>query len=84
MAQKNKGGSYTCMFCSFTNNNPSVVNDHQHTAHDFLLVPMLREDLVALLQFLFTNSNNRELINERIYKTLKDYSKKRIDPPLMD
>ncbi len=76
MAIKNRDGSFSCMFCDYRDNNPSIVNDHISETHDYVLVPFLREDLIRLLQYIMTKGIDSDgLITERLYNKLRDYSR---------
>lgn len=76
MALKQKNGKYKCMFCSFEHYLSAHVYSHMLESHDYVLVPMLREELVRLLQFIMTKDES--LITEELYKKLRDFSKYRI------
>jgi hypothetical protein len=71
MSIKMKDGSYKCLFCDYRNNNPLYVNDHRDQEHDFVLVPMTRDMLFRLMQFIFTKDES--LITEQLYKLLQMY-----------
>jgi hypothetical protein len=80
MANKNpKGSGYKCMFCNFTDNNPSVVNDHQQH-HDPITVMMTREELTKLVMYIrstFMTSENQALITKELFNRLDSASRYR-------
>jgi len=82
MPIKAKNGEYQCMFCNFTHPNVFNLDQHQREAHEYYLVPLLKEELVRLLQYFRTG--DQELITKRMYDTIKKYATYRIKPPEED
>jgi hypothetical protein len=72
MAIKLKSGKgYRCMFCSFQAVDVMDVEVHQRT-HDFVLLPILGEELNRLMQFIFTKDET--LIPKELYERIKLYN----------
>lgn len=76
MAIKLSNGKFRCMFCNFTDNSAIIVDAHRDKEHDFVLVPLLREDIVRLQQFIMTK--DEKLITERLWNTIRTYAKFRM------
>ncbi len=81
MAQR-VGNTYKCLFCSYTDPNPSLVNDHQHQNHEFVLLPITKQELAKLMMFFFTK--DEALISEDLYKRIRSYSTYKIQSPPTD
>ena len=64
-------GKFKCIFCDYTHTSSGMVDAHRDTEHDYVLVPMLQDDLARLIQFMYTKEDG--LITERLYVTLRDY-----------
>lgn len=79
MAIKLSNGKYKCMFCEYTNSVGADVDGHTEREHDYFLVPLLREDLARLMQFIYVKDD--ALITERLYKTLQKYNNSKPKPP---
>jgi hypothetical protein len=71
MAIKNKEGKYTCMFCNKTFTNSILADSHRDTEHDWLLLPILTEDLNRLVQFIF--SKDEKVLHEDFVHMLLNY-----------
>ncbi len=71
MPLKLQNGKFKCLFCEFTHHLSSHVYSHM-LEHDYFLVPMTREEIVRLMQFIFTKDDS--LIPESLYKRLRDFS----------
>lgn len=76
MALLQKNGKFRCLFCDFTHGNNTHVYSHMSEAHDYMLVPFTREQLVKLQQFIMTK--NDSLITPDIYEIIKLYAKYKI------
>lgn len=72
MAIKLGNGKYQCLFCDFIGTTPSEVDSHRDRTHQFIMLPLLKEDLARLIQFIYTKDEN--LITPRLYKLLKAYN----------
>lgn len=71
MPKKNK-----CFYCDKYFTNPEKARECELT-HDVLFVPILREDLNRLLNFIATG--DRKLLTERLSKVLFRYVRAYID-----
>lgn len=72
MAIKVGKNQYKCLFCDYIGPDPTNVDSHRDKEHDYLMIPMLREDLNRLIQFIFTKDDR--LLTERLYTTLTSYN----------
>ncbi|GEM_PF-4944208 len=73
MAIKIGPKKYKCLFCDYVGTDAVSVDSHRDNEHDYVLVPMLREDLVRLQQYIFTG--DKELLTKRLYDIIKQYSR---------
>jgi hypothetical protein len=70
MAIKVKKGVYKCLFCNFTSGDPKVVDAHRDSEHEYILLPITKEELARLIQFIWKKDD--KLIGD-LYSKLKEY-----------
>lgn len=80
MPLKRANGKYHCLFCNYENAISTHVYSHMQEAHDYLLVPFTREELVRLQQFIFTKDTT--LITPEMYDRIKTFARYKIKPPI--
>jgi len=71
MTQKNR-----CFYCNKDYSNPEKARKCENE-HDVLFVPILREDLNRLINYIATG--DRKLLTERLSKVLFRYARASID-----
>ena len=71
MVKKVEGG-YQCSICSMLHDR-DVYAVACEKSHEIIYVPINREDLFKLIQFLYTRDDS--LLSESLIKTLQKYSK---------
>lgn len=78
------GNKYKCPYCNFTDSSYFVVDNHRDAEHDIVLVPLIKSDIIKLLQYFITG--DQKLISKDLYKTLQIYSrhKSKEEPPKND
>jgi hypothetical protein len=68
-------GTYKCMYCGVEHPNPLMAAACEKT-HNVLYMPVHKEDLVKLVQFIYTGE--AKLIPERLYKTIMKYVRMKV------
>jgi hypothetical protein len=72
MSSQIKEGQWRCSICHMTYSTV-VLADSCEKSHKILYVPMNREDLNLLIQFIFTGGQSS--LPERLVKTLLEFTK---------
>jgi hypothetical protein len=64
---------YECNICSKTFGN-HLMADSCEKSHQILYVPVYKEDLIRLMQYLYLSEGDKEsLLPQRLMKTLQEY-----------
>lgn len=71
---KLKNGKYGCLFCAKEFDSPAEAYTHTQDSHDFVLVPMLKEEMSRLLMYIF-NPSNPEVIPDKVVRRMQDLLK---------
>jgi hypothetical protein len=72
MAKKLSKGHYQCKYCGKIFYNELLATSCEQ-GHDLIYVPLTREDIQRLMQFMVTGES--ELLTESLVKTLQKYSR---------
>jgi hypothetical protein len=64
---------YRCQFCG-KEYDRILYKDQCEKSHEVVYIPVLKEDLSRLVQFIFTG--DRKLLNERLGRTIMEYFRK--------
>jgi hypothetical protein len=69
------GDSYRCSLCQ-TAHSTALLADACEQSHSVIYVPMTKEDLNSLMQFIYTGE--QKVLNEDLVRKLEQYRKKNI------
>jgi hypothetical protein len=73
MANKNKNGEYVCSYCNKVYTHPTQA-DNCRDSHELIYVPITREDLNRLIQFIYLKQD--ELLTESLINSLTRFQPK--------